>query len=163
MLRIGRYGLIVFVALSAGCGLYGEGGFTGKDPLPAPRFIEDVDGVCEEINENLDDESEVLLRSEVPDDDATEGAISDYRDAIDELVDELPNHYGPEALEQQRDGYIEVLERADDLLGEAKDALKDGDDAFRELLSAVTETLAQGEKALRAADFTVCGTPRPAD
>lgn len=164
MLRIGRWGLLVFVALSAGCGLYGEGGFSGKDPLSAPRFIEDVDEVCDEINTSIDDESAVLLRRDAPADDATDDAIGDYRDAIDELVDELPDHYGPEDLEQQRDAYIDALEQADDALDEAGDALDDGDeDALREHLTAATERLAQVERAMRTAGFTVCGVPRPTD
>ena len=164
MLRIRRYGLVVLFVLPAGCGLYGEGGFSGKNPLPAPRFIEDVDKACADINENLDDEVAVLLRREVPADDATEDAIGDYRDAIDELVEELPEHYGPDDLEEQRDAYVDVLEQADKQLNDAGDALDDDDEgAFREHLSTATEALTGGEEAMRTAGFKVCGVPRPAE
>jgi hypothetical protein len=163
MLRIRRYGLVVLVVLPVGCGLYGEGGFSGKNPLPAPRFIENVDEACEDVNETLDDET-ASLRPEAPADDATDDAIGDLRDGIDELVEELPDHYGPEELEQQRDTYVEVLEQADDELKDARDALKDEDDkAFRQHLATAMEALTGGEKSMRTAGFRVCGVPRPAE
>lgn len=163
MLRLRRYGLLVLLVLPAGCGLYGEGGFSGKNPLPAPRFIENVDDACADVNQSLDDETEVLLRDEVPADDEAEDAVRDYRDAVDELVEELPEHYGPEELEQQRDAYVGVLEEVDEQLQDAREALEDGDEeAFRQGLSSAMERLAAAEKTLRTAGFEVCGVPRPA-
>lgn len=145
-----------------GCGLYGEKGFTGKNALPGPRFIEDVDDECQEINEDLDAETAALLAAAPEADDDAEDAIGDLRDGIDELVEELPDHYGPEALEQARDGYVKVLEAADEDLDAARDALKDDDgDAFRARIAAVKASLRGAEETLRAAGFTVCGTPRP--
>ena len=162
MLLLRRCGLVVLVVLPVGCGLYGEGGFSGKNPLPAPRFIEDVDAACEDVNENLDEETALLVRPEPPADDATEDAFGDYRDGIDELVEELADHYGPEELEQQRDAYIDVLEQADDQLKDARDALKDEDEKeFREHLSTAMASLTDGEEGMREAGFKVCGIPRP--
>jgi hypothetical protein len=146
----------------ASCGLYGEKGFTGNNPLSAPRFIEEVDALCVDANEALDDDAALVLRADPPADEATDDGIASFRDAIDELTEDLSEHNGPEELEQHRDSYVDVLENVDDQLHDAQDSLEDEDDkAFREHLAAAVGLLEDAEQNMRAAGFEVCGTPRP--
>lgn len=162
-MRLQRLWIVALVVLPVSCGLYGEQGFSGKNPLPAPRFVEDVDAACGDVNEELDEETAALFGSDPPADEATDDAVGDLRDGIDELMQELPDHFGPDELEQLRDDYIDVLEQADDQLDGAGDALDDGDDeTFRQRLGVALASLTDAEKRMRAAGFEVCGVPRPA-
>ena len=161
MSKVLRAALLGLTVLLAGCGLYGEKGFSGKNRLPADRFIEDVDAACADTNEELDDDTGSLLQPDPPADGDTKDAIRDYRDALDDLAEELPEHYGPEDLEQQRDTYVDVLEQVDGQLKDARDALDDDDAAFRKRLAGAIKSLDDAEKSMRAEGFGVCGRPHP--
>lgn len=157
-----RLAVIGLTMLLAGCGLYGEKGFSGKNRLPADRFIEDVDAACGDTNEDLDDDTASLLQADPPANADMKDAIRGYRDALDDLAEELAEHYGPEDLEQQRDTYVDVLERVDDQLKDARDALDDDDTVtFRKRVADAIKALDDAEKSMRAAGFGVCGRPHP--
>ena len=163
MLRLRCLGLVALVGLLASCGLYGEKGFSGNNPLSARRFIEEADASCADAYEELDDDAALVLRDNPPADEATDDGIDSFLDAIDELVQELPEHNGPEDLEEHRDSYVDFLETVDDQLNDARDALEDEDEeAFRQHLAAAVGSLEDTETSMRAAGFKVCGTPRPA-
>ena len=151
------------IVLLASCGLYGEKGFSGRNPLSVPRFIEEVDASCTDANEALDDDAGSVLGANPAADEAAEDAIASFRDAIDELTQELPEHNGSSELEERRDSYVDILEDVDEQLGDARDALEDEDEeAFRRHLAAAVASLEDAEEDMRAAGFKVCGTPRPA-
>lgn len=162
MSRFRFLGVAPLLVLVAGCGLYGEKGFSGQNPLSAPRFIEEVDATCTEVNEELDEDAALILGADPAADDETRDAISSLRDGIDDLTQDLPEHNGPDDLEQQRDDYVDVLERVDDALKEARDAIGDEDErAFRERLGIAVDSLEGVEEDMRSAGFEVCGVPRP--
>lgn len=155
-------GAVACLLVVASCGAYGERGFSGNNPLTSARFVEEVDDMCREVNDDLPDEVWALYPPRELETTDGHDAVRDLQDGIDDLVEDLEAENGPDDLEALRDEYVEVLEEVDALLDEAADAIDDEDPAATvSVLDAGFALLAEIEQRFRLAGFDVCGIPRP--
>jgi hypothetical protein len=144
------------------CGLYGEKGFTHKNPLTAERFVEEVDEMCADTNEAIDADTAYIVGTSTATKEPPKRLASDLRTDLLDLIDEIDSVNGPENLERVRDGYSDALEVARDQLETAREAAVDEDRAaLAGAIAAVNLTLVTAEQQLRASGFKICGVPRP--
>lgn len=164
--RLGYYtrsgGAAVCLILGlASCGLYGEQGFSGRDPLSPERFIEEIDERCHDANEALDEDVAKLLGGTVADVDDPKDAIAELMRSGDELAEKLDRVNGPDNLEKRRDEFVDVLEEVDGSFRAARRVAEDQPNAADALMETAKRRFREAELQLRSARFRVCGLPRP--
>ena len=153
--------LVLLVFLTAGCGLYGEGGFFDNGTLTRERFIEEADERCAELNDDLDVGVRELLSVGAVGSRA--GDVADeLHDGIEELVRDLDELKGPAKIQAVRDDLTDALDAAATALGDVRQALDDGDrTAADEHLATVRQHFAAADQATSTIGLQVCGAPEP--